>query len=178
MFDLVRLQRLQMQPPDPIVQIGVLRTMIGQMIEQSHTFEFRLNSFETLHSLSGAANATQQQVEKYWRCLAAESREMLDGVDQTRFDKFDMFDRFDDKSGFGTTLVSIISACFGALTFFCERSCTRWSRGEGPHVKAPSSRLAMRSTSSSVLRCAASMKICSRVKRVCASSRRRSDARR
>ena len=60
MFDLVRLQRLQMQPPDPIVQIGVLRTMVSQMIDQSHTFEFRLNSFETQHSLSGAATATQQ----------------------------------------------------------------------------------------------------------------------
>ena len=82
MFDLVRLQRLQMQPPDPIVQIGVLRTMVGQMIEQSQTFQFRLNSFETLNSLSGAATATQQQVEKYWRYLAAESREMMDGVDQ------------------------------------------------------------------------------------------------
>ena len=84
MFDLVRLQRLQMSPPDPVVQIGVLRTMVGSMVEASRTFEFRLNSFEAMNGLSGAAIATQQQVEKYWRYLAAESRELVDGGGRDR----------------------------------------------------------------------------------------------
>ncbi|CAK0907605.1 unnamed protein product [Prorocentrum cordatum] len=77
-FDLVRLQRLQMQPPDPIVQLATLRTMVGRMIEQSHALEFRLNSFETQHGLSGASTATQRQVDGYWRYLSAESREISD----------------------------------------------------------------------------------------------------
>ena len=65
MFDLVRLHRLQMQPPDPIVQIDVLRTMVSTIVGNNHTFEFRLNTFETMNGLSGAATATEQQVEKY-----------------------------------------------------------------------------------------------------------------
>ncbi|CAK0790908.1 unnamed protein product, partial [Prorocentrum cordatum] len=66
-FDLLRLQRLQMQPPDPVVQLATLRTMVGRMIEQSHTFE---------HGLSGASTASQRQVDEYWRYLSAESREI------------------------------------------------------------------------------------------------------
>ena len=52
------------------------------MVEGNHTFEFRLNSFETLNGLSGAAIASQQQVEKYWRYLVAGSRELVDSGDQ------------------------------------------------------------------------------------------------
>ncbi|CAK0841691.1 unnamed protein product, partial [Prorocentrum cordatum] len=77
-FNLVRLQRLSMQPPDPTVQIGVLRNMVGRMIEHDASFQHRIFAWEMQHGISGASQCTQGQVDEYWRYLSAESREISD----------------------------------------------------------------------------------------------------
>ena len=84
-FDLVRLQRLQMAPPDPVVQVGILRTMVSGVVEQFNDFHFRLMSYESKHGLSGASIATQGQVEAYWSYLSAETLELADAKPQKKY---------------------------------------------------------------------------------------------
>ena len=72
-FDLTRLMRLGMAPPDPTVQAQPLRSMVAKMAEADAAFQYRLHAFQMQHGMFGLL--TQAQVDEFWRYLSAEARE-------------------------------------------------------------------------------------------------------
>ena len=72
-FDLTRLMRLGMAPPDPTMQANTLKRMVAKMAEQDTAFQYRLHAFQMQHGMFGLL--TQGQVDEFWRYLSAEARE-------------------------------------------------------------------------------------------------------
>ena len=72
-FDLTRLMRLGMAPPDPTVQAETLRRMVQRMAENDTAFQYRLHAFQMQNGMFGML--TQTQVDEFWRYLSSEARE-------------------------------------------------------------------------------------------------------
>ncbi|CAK0822789.1 unnamed protein product, partial [Prorocentrum cordatum] len=75
-FSLTRLQR--MAAPDPVTQLATLRGIATGMAEADANFRYRMFAWEMQRGISGASQCSQQQVEEFWRHLAAEARELCD----------------------------------------------------------------------------------------------------
>ena len=73
-FDLQRLVRLGMQPPDPSLQAETLRAMVKKMAEQDQAFQYRLHAYQMNTGMFGMV--TQQQVDEFWKFLSSEAREV------------------------------------------------------------------------------------------------------
>ncbi|CAK0845573.1 unnamed protein product [Prorocentrum cordatum] len=77
-FSLTRLQRLGMAARDPVTQLATLRGIVKGMAEADANFQYRMFAWEMQHGISGASHCSQQQVDEFWRHLAAEARELCD----------------------------------------------------------------------------------------------------
>ena len=73
-FDLTRLLRLGMQPPDPTLQAETLRTMVKKMSEKDQAFQYRMHAYQMSSGMFGMV--TQVQVDEFWKFLSAEAREV------------------------------------------------------------------------------------------------------
>ena len=60
-YDLNRLVRLGMQPPDPTLQHRTLKSMVAQMAHRDSSFQYRLNAYQMNAGMFGMV--TQQQVD-------------------------------------------------------------------------------------------------------------------
>ncbi|CAK0814311.1 unnamed protein product, partial [Prorocentrum cordatum] len=77
-FSLTRLQRLGTAAPGPVTQLATLRGIVKGMAEAGANFQCRMFAWEMQHGISGASQGSQQQMEEFWRYLAAEVRELCD----------------------------------------------------------------------------------------------------
>ena len=76
--DLTRLQRANITPPDPSVQMNTLKNFVTKIQEANGEFQWRLNSFLSQKKMYGSV--TQSQVEELWVFLSGEAREVQSTV--------------------------------------------------------------------------------------------------
>ena len=69
-FDLTRLMRLGMAPPDPTLQADTLRRMVQKMAGSDSAFQYRLHALQMNKGLF--CMITQAQVDEFWRYLSSE----------------------------------------------------------------------------------------------------------
>ena len=73
-FDLQRMVRLGMQPPDPSLQADTLRATVKKMADKDQAFQYRLHAYQMNTGMFGMV--TQTQVDEFWKFLSSEAREV------------------------------------------------------------------------------------------------------